>query len=140
MVEGGDGAAVRRQISPRSGKSNTHNGPYTGPADCVVGIYSRCLSRESARFRLTCGPVFVLMGFKRVWSAADGLTVERSRKHIVNDGIPTTACVLRRVPWMLLVREFGRELSTHCRADSGAFKGILAGRDPTASPPRGCDA
>ena len=135
-------ARGRNAHPPASGQVLTRTGGLSNKGQCStsVNIYSRCLSSESARFRLTCGQVIVLMGFRRSGCVPDPFTAGRSRKHIVSDRIPTTAYVLRRVSWMPLVREFGRQLFTHGRADSGADKWVLACREPTTTPPRAWDA
>ena len=73
-------------------------------------------------------------------SPLDRLTARRSRKHIGSDRIPTSAHVLRRVSWILLVRESGQQLWTHCCAVSGTSKWNLASREPTTTPPRAWNA
>ena len=69
----------------------------------------------------------------------DRLAVGSSRKHIVSDRIPTTAYVMRRVSWMLLVRESRRQMWAHGSADAGDSKWVPASREPTTTPPRARD-
>ena len=90
-------------------------------------------------FRFALGQVLVFVEFRRVGDESDRLTAGRSRKHIVSDRMPTTTYVLRRVSWMLPVREFVCRLCTHSRAESRVSKWVLACREPTTTPPRARD-